>query len=276
MPASMGIAVAGATGRVGSRVVELLAASGHDAVPLSRSTGVDVVTGDGLAEALAGVACVIDAASGTARGRQRPAPKAASEFFTASARNLHEIGHKAGVQRMVEVSVLGIDHFTAGQGAARYAHEKAMLAGPIPVRVLRAALFHEFVPQLIEWGTRGDVAFLRNQRIQPVAARAVAQALVDLATDPAWAASPARSEPPLAEIAGPREENLVDMAKLFVARRGTSLRIQGVADPSDPDDKIWVDGSLLPNPHAILAGPTFEAWLDSDDANTTTYGPADR
>jgi hypothetical protein len=56
-----------------------------------------------------------------------------------------------------------------------------------------------------------------------------------------------------------------------VARRGISLRIQGVTDPSDPDDKVYEDGSLLANPHATLAGPTFEAWLESDDANTTTY-----
>jgi uncharacterized protein YbjT (DUF2867 family) len=271
MPVSMKIAVAGATGRVGSRVVELLEASGHDVVPMSRSTGVDVVTGDGLVEALTGVECVIDAASGTARGRQRPSPKAASEFFTASARNLHEIGQKVGVQRMVEVSVIGIDHFTAGQGAAKHAHEKAMREGPIPVRVLRAAQFHEYVPQLIEWGTQGEVAYVRKMRVQSVASRVVAQALIDLATDPAWAASPAPSEPPFLEIAGPREENLVDMAKLFVARRGTSLRIQGVSDPTDPDDRIWEDGSLLANPHATLAGPTFEAWLGSDDASTTIY-----
>jgi len=270
MPASMRIAVAGATGRVGSRVVELLEASGHDVVPMSRSTGVDVVTGEGLAEALTGAECVIDAASGTARGLQRRTPEAARAFFTASARNLHEIGQKAGVQRMVEVSVIGIDHFTAGQGAAKHAHENAMLAGPIPVRVLRAAQFHEFVPQLIEWGTRGDVAYVRKMRIQSVASRAVAQALIDLATDPAWAASPTPSQPPLLEIAGPREANLVDMAKLFVARRGISLRIQGVSDPGDPDDKVWEDGSLLASPHATLTGPTFEAWLDSDDANTTT------
>jgi hypothetical protein len=272
MPTSMKIAVAGATGRVGSRVVQILEASGHDVVPMSRSTGVDVVTGMGLAEALAGAECVIDAASGTARGPERPTPEAASAFFTASARNLHEIGRRAGVQRMVEVSVIGIDHFTAGQGAAKYAHEKAMLAGPIPVRVLRAAQFHEMVPQLIEWGTKGHVAYLRKMRIQPVAARAVAQALIDLATDRAWAASPARSETPVPEIAGPREENLVDLARLFVARRGISLRIQGVSDPGDPDDKVWEDGRLLANPHATLAGPTFDAWLGSDDASRATYG----
>jgi hypothetical protein len=174
---------------------------------------------------------------------------------------------------MVEVSVIGIDHFTAGQGAAKHAHEKSMLAGPIPVRVLRAAQFHEYVPQLIEWGAQGDVAYVRKMRIQSVASRAVAQALVNLATDSAWAESPARSEPPLPEIAGPMEENLVDVAKLFVARRGTSLRIEGVRDPGDPDDKIWEDGSLLPNPHATLAGPTFEARLTPTTPTRRPMGP---
>jgi uncharacterized protein YbjT (DUF2867 family) len=267
MPAPMRIAVAGATGRVGSRAVELLKASGHDVVPVSRSTGVDVVTGEGLAEALAGVECVIDVASGSS-----PDQEEARTFFAASARNLHEIGQQMGVQRMVEVSIIGVDKFTAGYGAAKYAHEKDMLAGPIPVRVLRASQFHEFVPQLIEWGTQGDVAYVRKMRIQSVASRSVAQALVDLATDPEWAASPTTSEAPLPEIAGPREENLAELAELFVARRGISLRIEGVTNPSDPDDGLYEDGSLLPSPHATLAGPTFEEWLDSDDADVGTYG----
>jgi len=266
MPAAMKIAVAGATGRVGSRVVELLEVCGHDVVPMSRSTGVDVVTGEGLAQALAGVECVIDAASGSARGSKPPAPTAASEFFAASARNLHEIGVEAGVRRMVEVSVIGIDHFTTGQGAAKYAHETAMLAGPIPVRVLRAAQFHEMVPQLIQWGTRGDVAYVRKMRIQSVASRTVAQALVDLATDPAWAASPARPALPFPEIAGPREENLADMAARFVASRGMPLCIQEVTDPTNPGDTIYADGRMLAHPHATLAGPPFQEWLDSGDA----------
>jgi nucleoside-diphosphate-sugar epimerase len=270
VPASMKIAVAGATGRVGSRVVELLETSGHDVVPISRSTGVNVVTGEGLAKALVGVECVIDAASGTARGKPG-APQAAREFFTTAARNLHEFGRTAGVQRMVEVSVIGINHFTTGQGAAKYTHEKTMLAGPIPVRVLRAAQFHEFVPQLIEWGTEGELAHVREMRVQSVAARAVAQALVDMATDPTWAASPTRSEPPIPEIAGPREETLVDMAELYVARHDIPLRIQAVTNPNNPEDQIYADGRMLPNPYATLAGPTFETWLDSHDADTTTY-----
>lgn len=266
MSGSMKIAVAGATGRVGSRAVELLKAAGHEVVPMSRSTGVDVVTGKGLADALAGVECVIDVAS-----TPSPDQEEASRFFTASARNLHEIGQEAGVQRMVEVSIIGIDRFTAGYGAAKHGHERAMLAGPIPVRVLRAAQFHEFVPQLIEWGTQGDVAYVRTTRLQSVASRTVAQALVDMAADSEWAASPARSEAPLPEIAGPREENLVDLARLYVARRGSSLRIEAVTDPSDPDDHLYLDGGLLASPHATLAGPTFEEWLGSDDADVATY-----
>jgi uncharacterized protein YbjT (DUF2867 family) len=143
----MKIAVAGATGRVGRHVVDLLEDEGHDVVAMSRSSGVDVVTGEGLAEALAGVECVIDAASGPS-----PDQQAATEFFTAAARNLHASGERAGVRRMVVVSIIGCDRFSGGYNAAKVAHERAMLSGPVPARVLRAAQFHEFVAQLVEWG----------------------------------------------------------------------------------------------------------------------------
>jgi uncharacterized protein YbjT (DUF2867 family) len=260
MQAPMKIAVAGATGRVGRHVVDVLENAGQDVVPMSRSGGVDLVTGDGLADALAGVECVIDVASGAS-----PDQEAATEFFTAAARNLHEAGERAGVRRMVEVSIIGIDRFTAGYGAAKLAHERAMLSGPIPVQILRAAQFHEFVGQLVEWGAQGDVSYVQNMRTQSVAARAVAEALADLATDPDSAAARGSSEAPIPEIAGPREQNLVDMAKLLVARRGNPVRIEGVRDPTDPNTEIYETGGLLPGPAASLAGPTFEEWLDSND-----------
>ena len=254
----MKIAVAGATGRVGRHVVDVLKAEGHDVVAMSRSSGVDVVTGQGLALALTGVECIIDAATGPS-----PDQKAATEFFTAAARNLHQAGERAGVRRMVVVSIIGTDRFTAGYGAAKIAHEKAMLSGPIPVRVLRAAQFHEFVAQLVEWGRQGEVSFVPRMRIQPVAARTVAQALADLATDPESAPAPGSSEVPMLEIAGPREENLADLARLLVARRGDPLQIEGASEPADPDRDLYETGALLPGPDAILAGPTFEEWLDS-------------
>ena len=254
----MKIAVAGATGRVGRHVVDVLKAEGHDVVAMSHSSGVDVVTGQGLALALTGVECIIDAATGPS-----PDQKAATEFFTAAARNLHQAGERAGVRRMVVVSIIGTDRFTAGYGAAKIAHEKAMLSGPIPVRVLRAAQFHEFVAQLVEWGRQGEVSLVPRMRIQPVAARTVAQALADLATDPESAPAPGSSEVPMLEIAGPREENLADLARLLVARRGDPLRIEGASDPADPDRDLYETGALLPGPDAILAGPTFEEWLNS-------------
>jgi uncharacterized protein YbjT (DUF2867 family) len=252
------IAVAGATGRVGRHVVDVLEAGGHDVVPMSRSCGVDVVTGEGLDTALDGVECVIDVATGPS-----PDQEAATEFFTAAARNLQEAGERAGVRRMVVASIIGIDRFTAGYCAAKVAHERAMRSGPIPVRVLRAAQFHEFVGQLVEWGRQGEVSYVPEMRTQPVAARTVARALTDLATAPQSAVEPGSSGAPISEIAGPREESLVDMAILLAARRGDPVRIEGVSDPDDPDRDLYATGALLPGPDAVLAGPTFVEWLDS-------------
>ena len=246
------IAVAGATGRVGRHVVDVLEAAGHEVVRMSRSSGVDVVTGAGLAEALVGVDCVVDAATGAS-----PDEAAATEFFTTAARNLHEAGTRAGVRRIVVVSIIGTERFTAGYGAAKIAHERAMLSGPIPVRILRAAQFHEFVEQLFAWGRQGDVVYVPRMRTQLVAARTVAEALADLANG----AEPSR--PLIAEIAGPREEYLVDIARLFAATRGDPVRIEAVSDPSDPDRELYETGGLLPGPDAVLAGPTFEEWLGS-------------
>jgi uncharacterized protein YbjT (DUF2867 family) len=209
------IAVAGATGRVGRHVVDVLEERGNDVVAISRSLGVDVVTGEGLAEALGGVETVIDAATQPASEQD-----AATAFFTTAARNLQEVGEQAGVERIVVVSIIGIDRFTAGFLSAKRAHEHAMLAGPIPARILRAAQFHEFVAQIVDWGRQDGVSYVPKMRTQLVA-----------------------------------------------ARRGEPVRIEGTTSPADPDGDLYGDGALLPGPHATLAGPTFEEWLQSEPAN---------
>jgi uncharacterized protein YbjT (DUF2867 family) len=252
MGTAMKIAVAGATGRVGHHVVDLLEAGGNDVIPISRSSGVDVITGEGLVDALAGADCVIDATTGPSSDQQ-----AATEFFTTAARNLQEVGERAGVRRMVVVSIIGCDRFAGGYMAAKVAHERAMLSGPIPVHVLRAAQFHEFVAQLVEWGSQGDVSYVPKMRTQLVAARTVAEALADLATGSADGSFP------ISEIAGPRVESLVEMARLLVARRGDPLKVEGMSDPADPASALYETDGLLPGPDASLAGPTFEQWLDS-------------
>jgi uncharacterized protein YbjT (DUF2867 family) len=227
---------------------------------MSRASGVDVVTGSGLAEALTGAECIVDAATGPSAEQA-----SATAFFAAAARNLQAAGTRAGVRRIVVVSIIAVDRFRGGYGAAKLAHERALQAGPIPVQILRAAQFHEFVGQLMDWGRQGDVCSMTDMRTQLVAARTVAEALVDLATGPAPA------DAPIPEIAGPRAESLVDMARLLAARQGESLRIECVTNPSDPDHALYGAGALLPSPHATLAGPTFQEWLDSLDAPASAF-----
>ena len=252
MQASMKIAVAGGTGRVGRHVVDVLEARGHDVVSIARSTGVDVITGEGLDTALAGAARIVDVTTGPS---SEEAP--ATEFFTTATRNLQEAGARAGVEEIIAISIIGCDRFPSGYGAAQVAHEQAMLAGPVPARILRASQFHELVGILLEWGDRGDATYVPKMRTQLVAARTVGEALADLATTNGGAPGE------ITEIAGPRVENLVDMAKLLVARRGDDIRVvEEDGDPSDSTAALYANGGLLPSAGATLAGPTFEEWLE--------------
>ncbi|GAA2205507.1 NAD(P)H-binding protein [Nonomuraea monospora] len=245
---SITFAVAGATGRLGRHVVEVLAERGHRVVPMSRATGVDIITGEGLADALAGAEVVIDVASWHASDQE-----AATEFFRTSARNLHEYGRKAEVTRIVAASIIGVDNATAGFLAAKKVHEELLLAGPLPVRLLRAAQFHEFVGQLLDW-RQGDVAYVPALPAQLVACRTVAETLVDLALA-------ADVSGPIPEVAGPRREILSEAAQLLGERRG--IKVVGVDGSGMPDAGIAAEGGFLPGPHARLAGPTFEEWLDA-------------
>jgi uncharacterized protein YbjT (DUF2867 family) len=250
MQQRMRIAVAGATGRAGRHVAETLWHQGHEVIPIARSVGVDLISGKGLAEALDGVDVVVDAATAPS-----PEQEPATEFFTAAARNLQEFGRRAGVRRIVVVSIIGVDRSAGGYGVAKQAHERASLEGPVPVRILRAAQFHELVPQLIEWGRENGVAQVPRMRTQLVAARTVGMALAVLATNP----GPENTEIP--EIAGPREENLAEMARLYASTRGVQVEIEEASNPDDPDSPMYESGGLLPGPNAAVAGPTFEQWL---------------
>ena len=254
MQRSTKIAAAGATGRVGRQLVDILESRGYDVVSISRSQGVDVISGEGLDKALTGVETIIDAATGPS-----PDQQAATEFFTSSTRNLQAAGERAGVRRLVVVSIIGIDAFAGGYNAAKVAQEQAAQAGPIPARIVRAAQFHEFVEELMRWGTEGDVSYVWEMRTQLVSARTVAEALVELATAPDAEFDAHETT----EVAGPREVRLVEAARLVAARRGGGLRVEERSDPSDPDSERYANGAALPGPNAKLAGPTFEEWLDA-------------
>ena len=110
----------------------------------------------------------------------------------------------------------------------------------------------------MRWGTQDGVSYVWAMRMQLVSARTVAKELVDLATAPDAEFDAAETT----EIAGPREERLVEVARLVAARRGNGLRVEETSDPSDPDSERYATGAVLPGPDAKLAGPSFEEWLE--------------
>jgi uncharacterized protein YbjT (DUF2867 family) len=246
----MRIAVAGGTGTVGSYVIEAAQARGHEVTVPSRSHGVELRSGSGLQAALDGVQVIVDVTNPGSTDRP-----AATAFFTEIAAQLQAAGAEAQVERIITLSIVGIDAAPDNDYySAKLRQEQAILAGPLPATVMRATQFHEFAVQTLRRTTRGSEARVPNLRVQPVAARTVAECLVELAED----APDARA----ADLAGPAQLFLVDMARAFVQRYQLDLLVEPVpGDPSVPD------GAILPRiAEARLAGPSFEAWLESDDA----------
>jgi uncharacterized protein YbjT (DUF2867 family) len=245
----MRIAIAGATGTVGAQLMEAAKRRGHEAVALSRSEGLDVVSGEALEAALTGAEAVIDVLNaGTTEER------AATEFFTAASGNLQRVGAEQGVGHLVTLSIVGIDRAPVGYYAAKLAQERAAAAGPVASTIQRVTQFHEFPAMLLARSRDGSRASVFDLRVQTVAVRTVAEALLDVAEQ-----GPAA---PAADLAGPEQADLVELARRFVAQRGE--RIEVVAD-SETFRGVPRD-ALLPRQDARIAGPTFEEWLASDDA----------
>jgi uncharacterized protein YbjT (DUF2867 family) len=241
----MRIAVAGGTGVVGRHTVEAVRAAGHEPVVLARSTGVDLLTGAGLDDALAGVQVVVDV-SNVATTRSR-----AVEFFETTTRRLLAAGERAGIRQLVVLSIVGVDRVDHGYYAGKLRQEELVLAGPLPAGVLRATQFHEFAGQVLAQ-TRGPVAAVPRMRVQPVAAREVGSALAALAVGP-----PAG---PVAELAGPQVHELPDLARRLLRARGERRRVLPVRLPG-PAGRGMADGGLLPSGPGPRGRQTFDQWL---------------
>src|SRR5262245_21263253 len=169
----MKIVVIGGTGLIGSKVVEKVRQKGHQAFAAAPNTGVNTITGEGLAEALAGAAVVVDVSNSPSFDEQ-----AAMDFFQTAGRNLAAAEVGAGVRHHVALSVVGTDRMQeSGYFRAKLAQERLIKSSPIPYTRFPATQFFEFVRAIAEFSTVGDTVRLPPVRFQPIAAEDVASAV---------------------------------------------------------------------------------------------------
>jgi uncharacterized protein YbjT (DUF2867 family) len=246
----MKIVVIGGTGRVGSQVVENLRTKGHEPLAASPDTGVDTITGEGLAEVLEGARVVVDVAN---------APiwddAAVMEFFQTSTRNVVAAEATAGVGHHVAVSIVGADRLPdSGYLRAKVAQEEAVKAGSVPYTILRATQFFEFIGGIADSSMVGDSVHLPPVFFQPEAAADVAATVAELAV----------SEPVqgIVELAGPERFRFDQLVQRYLDANDDARRVT-----ADPHARYFgtelEDGSLVPSgTYPRITAPTrFEDWL---------------
>jgi uncharacterized protein YbjT (DUF2867 family) len=243
----MKVAVVGGTGVVGRHVVTALKAAGHDAAVLARSTGVDVASGAGLDDAIAGCQTVIDVSNVATLRRAR-----AERFFQAATTNLIEAGSKAGVEHFVVLSIVGCDRVDMGYYMGKRVQEAIALEGKLPASVLRATQFHEFPGQLIERAPRGPLIPVPRMLSQTVSAQDAAQALVEVAVGP-----PAGM---VGDVAGPEVHEMADLVRLVLRARSSRRMVMRVRVPGAAGKRA-ASGDLLPTGEFRQGKQTFAEWL---------------
>jgi uncharacterized protein YbjT (DUF2867 family) len=238
------IAVAGGTGLTGRLVVAALEARGHTPVALSRATGVDLLTGSGLPEALAGAGAVVDVSNVTTLSKS-----VAVDFFEQAGRRLTEAAERAGVRHLVTLSIVGVDRVKSGYYTGKLRQEEIVRNGGVPWTILRATQFHEFAGQILS-RVPGPFAVVPAGAVQPIAVREVADALAEIATGAAQQMAP--------ELAGPRIETLPDMARRLMAAGGARKRpVLPLYFPGGMSS-----GGLLPAGDGPRGTLTFDDWLN--------------
>jgi uncharacterized protein YbjT (DUF2867 family) len=245
----MKIVVIGGSGLIGTKLVKLLRGGGHDVLPASPSTGVNSITGEGLADALAGAEVVVDVANAPSWE-----DRAVMEFFETSGRNVHAAEAAAGVGHHVALSVVGTEGLQAsGYFRAKLAQEKLIKASKIPYTIVRATQFFEFVGSIAQSGAGGETIRLSPAMMQPIAADDVAAILADVAIGRPLNAT--------IDIAGPEPIRMDELARQFLAARGDSRKV--TTDPSTGYFGTPVtDESLVPTVANPRLGPTrFADWL---------------
>jgi uncharacterized protein YbjT (DUF2867 family) len=222
----MRITVIGASGLIGTKVVDLLTAEGHEVVAASRSSGVDVLTGDGLAQALSGADALVDVTNSPSFDDDP-----VMEFFTTSTTNLVAAAKAAGVGHYVALSIVGVDGLPdSGYMRAKVVQETIITESGVPYTILRATQFAEFTDAITDSMTVGDEVRVPDALIQPVAANDVARNVARAA-----AAEPLGG---IVNIGGPDKISFERMASDVLARRGDDKTV--VVDP-----EVGYFGTLL-------------------------------
>lgn len=244
----MKIVVIGGTGLIGSKVVTMLQAQGHEAVAASPRLGVNTITGEGLAAALAGAAAVVDVSNAPSFERQ-----AVRDFFQTSTRNLLAAEAAAGVGHHVALSIVGIDRSPNNDYfQAKIAQEELIAAGPIPYSIVRATQFMEFVDGIADSATTGNEVHIPPVAFQPIAAADVARNVAGVA-----AGHPLNGR---VEIAGPEPLRFDAVVRNRLRARNDARQV--VADPAAAYfGSVPGERSLVPLNGARLGKIRYEDWL---------------
>ncbi|QWB27626.1 MULTISPECIES: SDR family oxidoreductase [Streptomyces] len=242
----MKIVVVGGTGLIGSQVVTLLRDKGHEAVAAAPTTGVDTLTGEGLAEVLKGADVVVDVSNSPSFDTEP-----ALDFFTRSARNLFAAEKEAGVRHHVGLSIVGVDQVPGyGYYEAKVAQENAVRGSGVPYSLVRATQFFEFIAPVMDMSTEGGEVRLPSLRLRPIASAEVAAAVAEAA----------QGEPSngIRNIAGPETHGLDWFGELTLAAKPDGRTVV-----TDETASLFagMPDVLTGDESAHLSAVRYEEWL---------------
>jgi uncharacterized protein YbjT (DUF2867 family) len=244
----MKIVVIGGTGLIGSKVVEKLKAKGHEAIAAAPNTGVNTITGEGLAEALRGAEVVVDVANSPSFE-----DKVAMEFFQTAGKNLTAAEAAAGIKHHVALSVVGTERLQAsGYFRAKLAQEAKIKSSPIPYTIVHATQFFEFLRAIAQSGTEGNTVRLPHSLFRPMAAEDVAAAVAEAALAPPLNGT--------LEVAGPEPFYIDELVGKVLAYDKDPRMVVVDSEALYFGIKL-TDKSLVPEATARIASTRFEWWL---------------
>ena len=247
----MKIVIIGGTGLIGTKTVARLQAKGHEVIAASPNTGVNTITGEGLAEALKGAQVVIDLANSPSFE-----DKAVLEFFETSGRNLMAAEKAAGVGHHIALSVVGTERLQdSGYFRAKLAQEKLIKAAGIPFTIVHSTQFMEFLGSIAQSGAVDGSVHLSPAFVQPIASDDVADAMAEVAL-----AAPVNGT---VEIAGPERSRLSDLVARYLKAKGDSRTVVADREARYFGARLE-DGSLVSDDNPRLGRIGFEEWFASN------------